>query len=217
MLDEKVNKIDPDSDKLTLLLKSISDADFEHEIYDDVDCDVYLLRLYKDNKISGSVFISIYNYLMALMEYGNQPLKEKDQEQYKFPLLNKPSLEPLFINGELNINVKDHFDSIKWNFNNWYGKDIDIESMLDFCKSITKAESSFICVKINNDENNLLEKLTQSKVGLFSFQQQIGDHTLFYQLNFTLVEYLNRLINEPMRYCGVWPGWRCNIKRFAFE
>lgn len=63
------------------LLAAIQTGDSEASVFDQQHCYIYLLHLLDTWQISESVFLTVYFYLLALMQYTDrQPVKDTDQD-----------------------------------------------------------------------------------------------------------------------------------------
>ncbi len=77
-LNKAVDAIDPNDATMKKLLDEIKQGVFLPDSFSDKNCDIYLLRLFKDNKISYPIFFTAYTYLMALIETRNVDYKYED-------------------------------------------------------------------------------------------------------------------------------------------
>ena len=70
-LKEAVDAINPQDEAMSKLLAEIKQGRFSLDSFSHKNCDIFLLRLFKDNNISYPVFLTTYTYLMALIEGKN--------------------------------------------------------------------------------------------------------------------------------------------------
>lgn len=191
VLPDKINAIPDDSPQLMQLRKAIEKPDFSAPIFSDIDCDIYLLKLLKDNQITASTFLCVYNYLMVCMQYGDQLVKPQDQP-FKVKLKHKPTMVPLFA-GE---NVRDIFSwqissTARWISGN-SGKEVSNKDMIDYFKILPAAEQYLICFEFDKDENELKENLELPSNTWFVISK---DNKKYY-FNITITEYFKKLLNE---------------------
>jgi hypothetical protein len=78
---EFIANIKPEDPKIKTLLDAIHNADPEAKIFSDPDCYFYLLYLIKSEQIPFYQGMTVYSYLMALMQFTDkQPLRSEDQD-----------------------------------------------------------------------------------------------------------------------------------------
>src|SRR6185437_14478117 len=72
VLPAKLEEIKTDNRKVNELLFAISTGDSDSSVFSEHDCHVYLLYLMQQKKISFSAGMTVYSYLMALMQFTEQ-------------------------------------------------------------------------------------------------------------------------------------------------
>ncbi len=80
---EALSKITPHDHGVQALLKAMTVGDWKSAVFDDENCDIYLLFLFKEKLIAGSQFCTVYFYLMILMQFTPRQLLATDHIQYK--------------------------------------------------------------------------------------------------------------------------------------
>ena len=79
-----INGIAAEDPKLITLLNAIQLGNVDDEIYKDRHCDIYLLRLIKDNKIDFYHGMTVYTYLTCLSQFtSRRSLLTKDKKREK--------------------------------------------------------------------------------------------------------------------------------------
>jgi hypothetical protein len=77
----KLAEIKADNEKVNELLLAISKGESGASIFSENDCHVYLLYLMQQKKISFSVGMTVYAYVMALMQFTEQqPLRAEEKD-----------------------------------------------------------------------------------------------------------------------------------------
>jgi hypothetical protein len=99
IIPEYIDAIKSTDPKLQQLRLAIDNANYDAEIFSDADCYFYLLYLIKKEKIPFYQGMTVYAFLMALMQFTNrQPLREKDHD-VKF--IRPMSIEKIAIDDKL--------------------------------------------------------------------------------------------------------------------
>lgn len=105
-----LSKITPDDKNAHELLTAIQHGDFDAKIFNDSLCYIYLLYLMKEGKINFWHGITVYVYLIALMQFTQkQPLKKEDKD---VKLERKISVYSLVKEGKLTEQGKTFLQTI---------------------------------------------------------------------------------------------------------
>lgn len=92
------------------LLDAISRGEHDHPIFDDPTCYLHLLTLIENKKISFEVGMTVYAYLLALMQFTEkQPLRIEDQD---VKLLRPIKILTLSKDGKLTLEGNKYLKSI---------------------------------------------------------------------------------------------------------
>lgn len=99
VLPAKLAEIKSDNAKVKELLLAISNGDSDASIFSENDCHVYLLYLIQQKKISFSAGMTVYAYVMALMQFTEQqPLRAEEKD---IRLVRPIKVDTLVKSGEI--------------------------------------------------------------------------------------------------------------------
>src|ERR1700730_18342916 len=94
-----LDKITPENLQVEQLLVAINTGDAHANIWNDPECHIYLLYLIKQKKIPFAQGMTVYTYLMALMQFTDkQPLKATDNDVKS---MREITVEPLAIHQQI--------------------------------------------------------------------------------------------------------------------
>jgi hypothetical protein len=174
-----------------VLLDAINASNFASPIFDDKDCDIFLLRLYKDQKIPRTTFLTLYTLLMGKWEAKTY---EGGARQCQ--------LVPMFdAAGNFSPAAKSYFQTLAAALKEKWHLDINLDALIAFVKSQPASESTLIIVRGKKfGSGDDLPLFTHS--GSFPcFQQtESQDAVQFCLPSIAIMGYLNTLFTgEPMR------------------
>lgn len=146
-----IAKLTPENSQVQQLLSALKKLDFTDEIFSDADCHVYLLYLIQQEMISFAEGMTIYAYLMALMQFSDkQPLAHEDKEvQLIRPIAIDylAHLDKLSQAGENYLfSVCDRFDKM--------GYKINKEKLKEFILKLPAIEQLILKIPYLNEEDN---------------------------------------------------------------
>ncbi len=119
------------------LLEAINFGNHEHDIFADPVCSLYLLALIRDRKIAFNTGISVYQYLIGLMNFTNlQPLAPEHQD---FKVDRAFSVIKFAEDGELTDTGKKYLHAICEEFQK-FSYQVDFESCRDFILTLSPSE-----------------------------------------------------------------------------
>lgn len=134
------------ADKITSLKKAILLGDDKNNIFSDNHCSHYLLYLIHNNEIPFWQGVTVYTYLLALMEFTDrQSLKSEDNEAKSIRAINVFSI---FINNVLTSEGKAYLKSITYNFNYELNIDINYDSLVNFVSTLSLSEQWVLTIPI---------------------------------------------------------------------
>lgn len=106
-----VGRLRETHDGVNQLLKAINSGDSTAPIFSQPRCYVYLLYLLENKKITNSVFLTVYLYLSALMQYTDRQLIKPEDMDVK--LLRKIIVDKLVSNNELTEDALIYVENLK--------------------------------------------------------------------------------------------------------
>lgn len=156
ILPETISAIKPDDEKVNQLFMAITSGNANDKIFSDPDCHVYLLYLIEKNKISMSLGMTIYAYLMALMQFTEkQPLRPEDGD---VKLVRPITIDPLTASGKITVIGQDFINKICENFAK-LEYPIDKEKLAKFILELSSAEQWLLKIPYIDAYNSDKSKL----------------------------------------------------------
>lgn len=154
ILPKAVAAIHADDPKVYALLKAIEEAHFTDEIFSDPDCDVYLLYLFKQGKITNFVFISSYLYLMSLMEFSDKQALRDEHRDLKYYLNTKQIIsiktECLIQDGKLSEYGEIYLTKVREQLQEKINVSVTLEMFKEKIQSFPLFEQHIIVIKFKN-------------------------------------------------------------------
>lgn len=140
-LPESVNAVDLESKSVKDLLQAIKKGDVNFSGYQNLHCQTYLLRLFKEKSIEPGEFLTVYSYTMAIHD-----VNEKMQSGLKVEEL---SLRQLVENSALTQHGKDYIASISKKFEAILKVNINIDELTQAILRLSPIEQTVIYLKSN--------------------------------------------------------------------
>lgn len=142
-----IDAISLDDPKLATLHKAIQQGDFNHALFADAECDVYLLALMKHKKLSFNQGMTVYSYLTALMQFtAHQPVKLQDNDiQVKRDI----SMVGLVKDKQITQAGKHYIESLIENCHTTIDHDIDRDALTTFILQLPRSEQSLLRISFN--------------------------------------------------------------------
>lgn len=109
-----LSTIDENALELNQLLAAIERGDAEDAIFNHQHCYLYLLKLLQFNKISITQSMTVYAYLLALMQFTNRQALKKDDQDVKS--LRMVAVDVCVEKGVLTESAQSYFYSIQKSF-----------------------------------------------------------------------------------------------------
>lgn len=136
------------AEPLAELQSAIQVADWQRPIFSNPECSLLLLKLLELQRISYSETISVYFFLMALMEFSDQqPLAEEDAK-LKWPL--KIRCVPLMRGKFLSDEGQDFLTALKEKLQEPFGVTLNQEAITAFMASLSPFEQ--LAIEIPGNE-----------------------------------------------------------------
>lgn len=158
---ELLKTLTPERPDIAKLKRAIEEADFSSPIWNNQDCNVYLLYLMNQQLISFNAGITAYMYLIALMQLTpRQALQAKDGKQVKkgYPV----SMKPMVTGGKLTILGEGYADLLASFFSRTnLDRKSEIQEVKDYILSLPFIEQHLIHSQYDQnfkDPNSDIEK-----------------------------------------------------------
>lgn len=165
-----VNAIEPDDPKRLALLEAIQTGDVNSKLFEDKDCDILLLSLFKHQQISSSDFMTAYMYLMALMEYTQNQPQPTDKPVIAIRRLdNTVSLLKIADGRSLTAIGKEYIQDLKKKANEKPLQPINEAELIQHILSLTPFQQTVIRINIKgllyDIDNELMETVAHGTGG----------------------------------------------------
>lgn len=143
------SRIRPNHPEAQKLLAAIQAGDINAEIFSNPNCSVYLLHLLETEQISRQEGMTVYGYLLALMQYTEkQPIKECDLDVKS---LRNVEVKLLVAEGKLTQSGSEYLQMLCEEFAKLYIK-INLTELTNFVLSLKPTEQWLIGVHNNRDQ-----------------------------------------------------------------
>lgn len=198
------NEIQKEDKKVAQLLTAIQSGKADADIFSDKNCYLYLLYLIKNEKIPFLQGMTVYAYLMALMQFTDkQPLEDKTMKFNR-----ELKVFDLFIGDEISPFGKFFLDRIYTQCKNLHYK-IDFDELVKYVSLLPNSERWLLIFKLNDNEdyNNLSDcdrfgRAILYNVPFFIIAKSTVEQGVSYGLipSCTLIDYvLNKISDYPMK------------------
>jgi hypothetical protein len=172
---------------------------FEAEIFSDPDCYLYLLYIIEKKPMLFKQGMTVYAYLMALMQFTNkQPLREEDKD-VKFE--REMSIDVIAHDNELTAQGKIYLEATCKRLAEIH-VNVDYQQLTEFVLSLPPSEQWLIKVKFEDVKSNdcdLLAWILLKNISFIHYVGTSGEKTGWIP-SFTLIDYLiNKVSSDPMQ------------------
>lgn len=205
-LERNIARISSHRVELETMLAALNRGDFDDAIFKNNDCDLYLLSLFRDKKITPTVFLTAYMYLMALMEFTDSEIGAGLAS--RVTLETSPVVIPVLKDGVITAEAKHYF----YNVTNREPSDVTVKSLA----YLPDNEKVLIKLTFTNDEYNyklgnpVLRDIL--KFTPFFYEKCLGKGLntigiIYYVPSFSLINYFimkSRMEPQPM---SPFPGF----------